>query len=102
MVSETEIMACLDYITVVKYWNCLLFRVESKCISRLHNKTVAWKIFFKDKHRNFLSSCYWDADISCAIAASDEGCVITAGYKRLLYIKEKGVMFDQNCEVLIF
>ena len=44
-VSETEIMACLNYMTVVKYLSCLLFRVESECIFRLHNKTVAWKIF---------------------------------------------------------
>lgn len=32
MVSETEIMACIDYITAVKYLSSLLFRVDSEYI----------------------------------------------------------------------
>lgn len=36
------------------------------------------------------------------LAASDEGYVITAWYKRLLYVEEMGIMFDQNCKALCF
>lgn len=36
------------------------------------------------------------------LAANDEGYVITAGYKKLLYVEEIGIMFDQNYKALCF
>lgn len=65
IVSETEIMACLDYITAIKYLSCLLFSIESKCISRLPNNIVAWKIFLKINTETFYAAATEDADIAC-------------------------------------
>lgn len=62
MVSETEIMACLDYVSAVKYLSCLLFRVDSECIFRLHNKTVAWEIVFEINIETFYPAATENAD----------------------------------------
>lgn len=62
MVSETEIMACLDYVSAVKYLSCLLFRVDSECIFRLHNKTVAWETVFEINIETFYPAATEDAD----------------------------------------
>lgn len=62
MVFETEIMACIDYITAVKYLSSLLFRVDSEYIFRLHNKTSTWKIVFWDECRTFYPADIEDAD----------------------------------------
>lgn len=62
MVSETEIMACIDYISAVKYLSSLLFRIDSEYTFMLYNKTSAWNMVFRDKCRTFYPPATKDAD----------------------------------------